>query len=53
MTEVICRCRKVLKSYREWVAHLKARHPKLYQEFKADGALDEDRAVFRRGRENA
>ena len=52
-TTVICRCRKEIFSYRDWVAHLKKRHPRLYEAFRADGTLEEDRAVFRRAREIA
>lgn len=53
LTKVICRCRKALTSFKAWVEHLRSRHPRLYQQFKADGTLDEDRAVFRRTREIA
>lgn len=51
--QVVCRCRKVLTAFRAWVNHLKERHPRLYQEWKADGTLMEDQAVFRKSRESA
>lgn len=51
--QVVCRCRRVLTSFKDWVAHLKHRHPKLYNELKADGTLAEDQAVFRNSREIA
>lgn len=50
--EVICRCRKMLTTFKDWVLHLKARHPKLYVELKADGTLAEDQAIFRKSRES-
>jgi hypothetical protein len=51
--QVICRCKKVLISFKTWVSHLRRRHRKLYAELKADGTLAEDQAVFRRAREIA
>lgn len=51
--QVICRCKKVLTSFKTWVSHLRRRHRKLYAELKADGTLAEDQAVFRRAREIA
>lgn len=51
--QVICRCKKVLTTFKDWVSHLRSRHPKLYAELKADGTLAEDQAVFRRARETA
>jgi hypothetical protein len=44
--KVICRCRRVLTTFKAWVSHLRQRHPKLYAELKADGTLAEDQAVF-------
>lgn len=52
-TVVICRCRKEIFSYRVWIQHLRSRHPRLYQEFKANGTLEEDRLVFQRSHEIA
>ena len=51
--QVICRCRKVVTSFKDWVSHLRKRHSKLYAELKADGTLAEDQAIFRRSRETA
>jgi hypothetical protein len=48
--QVICRCRKVVTSFKDWVSHLRSRHPKLYAELKADGTLWEDQEVFRKAR---
>lgn len=47
-TTVVCRCRKELFSYRDWVNHLRSRHPRMYEAFKMDGTLEEDRLVFER-----
>jgi hypothetical protein len=49
--QVVCPCRKVITSFKEWVSHLKQRHPKLYGQQKADGTLWEDQEIFRRSRE--
>lgn len=49
--QVLCRCKKVLTTYRDWVTHLKTRHPKFYEELKADGTLAEDKAIFRQSLE--
>lgn len=46
MTQVICRCRKVVTTYRAWVSHLRSRHPRLYEQFRMDGTLEEDRLIF-------
>lgn len=51
--KVICRCRRVLTTFRDWISHLRSRHPKLYAELKADGTLAEDQAIFRKSRESA
>lgn len=51
--QVICRCRRVLTSFRDWVSHLQRRHPRLYAELKADGTLAEDQAIFKKSRESA
>ncbi len=51
--QVICRCRKVITTFKAWVAHLRRRHRKLYAELKADGTLAEDQEIFRRAREIA
>lgn len=51
--QVICRCRKVLTTFKDWVSHLRRRHPRLYAELKADGTLAEDQAIFRKSRESA
>jgi len=51
--QVICRCRKILTSFRDWQEHLRTRHPQLYHELKSDGTLAEDRAIFRESRERA
>lgn len=51
--QVICRCKKVLTSFKDWVSHLRKRHPRLYAELKADGTLAADQAEFRRAREIA
>lgn len=48
--EVICRCRKRLSSFTAWKQHLQSRHPKLYQELKANGDLEQDRIDFGRAR---
>jgi hypothetical protein len=44
--EVICRCGKRLYSFTAWKQHLQSRHPKLYQELKNNGDLEQDRIDF-------
>jgi len=51
--QVLCRCRKVLTSYKDWVKHLRLQHPNLYKELKSDGTLEEDRSIFKKAREEA
>ena len=49
--DVKCRCGKVCTTFREWDAHLKARHPRLRREMMRDGTLEEDRLEFRKSRQ--
>jgi hypothetical protein len=51
--QVVCRCRKVIKNFRDWEKHLRSRHPRWYQELKSDGTLSEDKAIFKEARERA
>lgn len=48
--EVICRCGKTLVTFLAWKQHLQSRHPKLYQELKHNGDLEQDRIDFGRTR---